>query len=242
MFFKKNVSFSFYVTTLCLSHLVTPCEVCGCNKMWDRYRLLARLVLNIIIWSSCLSTEGAWDVEEGLGCRRLTVQRAAVRPVHVWHPARRRAVLRRRSWDAAKYEWIQVHCWEIVQESLELRDDAPLGLWIRTLVRGVSLLLHWFDVSAELLCFFAVWTLLTCSASLFKFSCVFYYKHASLFNLQFFERYKKKHISTLKYLFDKIKKLSHKIKHLCMSWRTTWKPLRHICGFKWMPTIICQSV
>lgn len=48
---------------------------------------------------SCLneffsSTESSRDAEEGLGCRGVAFQRAAVRPVHVRHPAQRRAVLR----------------------------------------------------------------------------------------------------------------------------------------------------
>lgn len=52
----------------------------------------------------CVSTEGARDAEEGLGRRGLSVQRAAVRPHHVRHPAQRRAVLRPKPDAPAKYE------------------------------------------------------------------------------------------------------------------------------------------
>ena len=51
----------------------------------------------------CLSTEGAWHAEEGLGRWRLSVQGAAVWPVHVWHPGQRGAVLKHGQ-NSAKYE------------------------------------------------------------------------------------------------------------------------------------------
>lgn len=49
----------------------------------DAYLLLKRF----------LSTEGAWHAEEGLGRGRFPLQRAEIRPLHVWYPAWSRAVL-----------------------------------------------------------------------------------------------------------------------------------------------------
>lgn len=74
----------------------------------------------------CFFAESAWDAEEGMGCWRVTFQRAGLWPIYVWHPTECRAVLTCHK-TSAKHELKHLHLKSSWQQRQHLL--TPLKCW-----------------------------------------------------------------------------------------------------------------